>query len=110
MAGGVVEGPVQVDLVAGAGDAQRAGVVAAEGDEQRALPGRTCSGGQKKQCMKGEKKLKLSFCGNYGKKQRKIRTPAPGSLLQGPVAPRRRDQQTAECASKLNWKLTQRCI
>lgn len=61
MAGGVVEGPVQVDLVAGAGDAQRAGVVPTEGDEQGTLPGRTCGGEQRSACMKGKKKKKPSF-------------------------------------------------
>lgn len=61
VARGVVEGPVQVDFAAGAGDAQRAGVVAAEGDEQRALPGWTCGGEQKKQ-MHEEKKNQNLLC------------------------------------------------
>lgn len=60
MAGGVVEGPVQVDLVAGAGDAQWAGVVAAEGDEQGALPGRTCSGEQRKRNHERKKKTQTN--------------------------------------------------
>lgn len=32
MAGGVIEGPVEVDLVTGAGDAQWIGIVPTEGD------------------------------------------------------------------------------
>lgn len=42
MACGVIEGPVQVDFVNGAGDAQRAGVVPTESDQQRALSGWAC--------------------------------------------------------------------
>lgn len=39
MAGGVIEGPVQVDFVTGAGDAQWVGIVTTEGDQERALSG-----------------------------------------------------------------------
>lgn len=39
MAGSVIEGPVQVDFVIGAGDAQWAGVVTTEGNQERALSG-----------------------------------------------------------------------
>lgn len=39
---GVIEGPVQVDFVDGAGDAEWAGIVPTEGDQQRALSGRAC--------------------------------------------------------------------
>lgn len=39
MAGSVIEGPVQVDFVTGAGDAQRAGIITTECDQQRALSG-----------------------------------------------------------------------
>lgn len=39
VAGGVIEGPVQVDFVIGAGDAQWAGVVSTEGNQERALSG-----------------------------------------------------------------------
>ena len=41
MAGSVIKGPVQVDFVVGAGDAQRTGVIPTEGDEERALSGWT---------------------------------------------------------------------
>lgn len=41
VAGGVVEGPVQVDFVTGAGDAERAGVVPTKCDQKRTLPWRT---------------------------------------------------------------------
>ncbi len=40
MAGSVIKGPVQVDFVTGAGDAQRAGIVTTEGNQKGALPGR----------------------------------------------------------------------
>lgn len=41
MAGGVIKGPVQVDFVAGAGDAQRARIVTTEGNQEGALSGWT---------------------------------------------------------------------
>lgn len=40
MAGSVIEGPVQVDFVTGAGDAQWAGIVTTKGNQERALSGR----------------------------------------------------------------------
>lgn len=94
MAGGVVEGPVQVDLVVGTGDAQRAGVVAAECDEQRALPGRPCSGEQRKQTHEGGKKKETEsvFLRQLWEKWRTPRTPTSeslrkrGSLLRGASA------------------------
>lgn len=39
MAGGVIEGPVQVDFVTGASDAQWTGIVPTEGNEEGALSG-----------------------------------------------------------------------
>lgn len=49
VARGVIEGPVQVDFVDGAGDAEWAGIVPTEGDQQRALSGRAC--GEEKRDM-----------------------------------------------------------
>lgn len=39
MAGGVIKGPVQVDFVSGAGDAQWVRIVTTEGNQERALSG-----------------------------------------------------------------------
>lgn len=39
MAGSVIEGPVQVDFVTGAADAQWAGIVTTEGNQERTLSG-----------------------------------------------------------------------
>ena len=40
MAGGMVKGPVQVDLVHRAGDAERVGVVSTQGNQEGTLSGR----------------------------------------------------------------------
>lgn len=106
MAGGVVEGPVQVDLVAGAGDAQRAGVVAAEGDEQGALPGRTCSGEQRKRTHERKKKpnkLRIRLFMAIMRKREKDTDASISESSQAwlPVARRQHDQQTAERASPI---------
>lgn len=42
MAGCVIKGPVQIDFVAGAGDAQWTGIVTAESNKEGALSGWTC--------------------------------------------------------------------
>lgn len=44
MAGGVVEGPVQVHLVGGAGDTEGVGIVPTQGNEERALSGQAWMG------------------------------------------------------------------
>lgn len=101
MAGGVVEGPVQVDFVAGAGDAQRAGVVTAEGDEQGALPGRTCSGEQRMHEGKRRSRRRISVA-IMGKTDNDMNaSTAESSQTWQPVARRQCDQQSAERASPI---------
>lgn len=39
MAGSVIEGPMQVDFVVGAGNAEWAGIVSTEGNQKRTLSG-----------------------------------------------------------------------
>lgn len=55
MAGRVIKRPVQVDFVTGAGDAQRVGVVTAEGNQERTLSGRAW--------VEREKNIHLGFFG-----------------------------------------------
>ena len=51
MAGGMVKGPVQVDLVHRAGDAERVRVVSTQGNQEGTLSGRAWIGGKHTQVI-----------------------------------------------------------